>query len=154
LTREEGVPPGELQALVEDAAGRIWLSVGGRLCEFDRGRLRPTSLSGGSLACDSRRQVWWASPQEVGTLEDGRFVPRFPVGAQPVVLAPARSGGLWIGAGPQLLRLEDGSRPEVRCQLAAGASPTCLLEDRTGAVWVGTSGHGLWRADGNQAGQV
>jgi signal transduction histidine kinase/ligand-binding sensor domain-containing protein len=154
FTSGDGVPPGECAALAEDAAGRTWLSVGGRLCVFAGGRFQPTSLSGGSLARDGRGQVWCASPSEVGVLDGGRFVPRFPLGPRPIVLAPARAGGLWICAGSQLLRLAESGRPEVRFQLAAGASPTCLLEDQGGAVWVGTAAHGVWRCAGLQAAPV
>ena len=149
FTAKEGVPPGEFTNLAEDAEGHIWLEIGGHTCELDGERLRQLELPPTSFARDSRGRIWCTINQQLGTLSHAGFEPRFHVGADSVVLTQAKSGGLWICVGGQLLRLRDEGEPEPQQHLAAGVRPTCLLEDRSGAVWIGTAAQGLLRFDGH-----
>lgn len=154
FTSREGVPPGEMTSLAEDAEGHVWLVIGGRTCELEGGRLRQLDLPPASLASDVRGRVWCAVNKQVGLLSRAGFAPRFQIGEGPVALARAQAGGLWICAGSRLLRLADEGEPESRQTLAPGIRARCLLEDRSGAVWIGSAANGLLRFDGKAVAQV
>jgi signal transduction histidine kinase/ligand-binding sensor domain-containing protein len=153
-TSREGVPAGELAAFADDAAGRAWLTLGGRLCLVEDGRVRAMDINATSLARDARGRVWCATNEQVGWLSDGRFERRFAASDRSIVLAPAQAGGIWVCAGSQLLRVGDAGAPELRHRLAPGIRPRCLLEDRSRAVWIGTVAHGLIRYDGKTAEEI
>ncbi|MDI1337781.1 MAG: two-component regulator propeller domain-containing protein [Lacunisphaera sp.] len=154
FTDKEGVPLGELTSLAEDAAGHLWLEIGGTTCEVAGDRLRPLTLPPAVIVSDDRGRVWCALAHQLGVLGPAGFEPRFTLGEGPVVLARAQAGGLWICVGAQLLRLRDDGAPELRQSLAPGIKPKCLLEDRAGAVWIGTVANGLMRYDGTSVERV
>jgi signal transduction histidine kinase/ligand-binding sensor domain-containing protein len=147
-TAHDGVPPGDLTNVAEDREGHTWLAIGGRTCEVEGERLRSLTFAPTSLGSDVRGRVWCVVDHQLGILSHAGFEPRFAVGGDPVLLASAQSGGLWICAGQQLSRMYEAAAPAPCVPLPPGIRPSCLLEDRDGAVWLGTVAHGVMRFAG------
>lgn len=137
--------------------GALWLGeFAGDVLRWQDGRLRTfgpgdglgRSLAGLSVAADSRGRTWVAEGDFLGWMEQGRLV-RFPspVGTE-LVIAPARSGGIWIAGAERLLREDDG-RLSVQVEGPAwnGARDEVrnLFEDREGALWIATQRNGLFQ---------
>ena len=154
---EENRPAGEFAGVAEDAQGRVWLAFGPHICALDGDRLvevdppGAAAASNASLARDSGGRVWGARGGKVGLLRDGQFEVRHEFDNRAGLLTPARTGGLWLLLGPQLMRLQEDKEPTVRFTLPPKVDPVCLLEDSTGAVWIGTLAHGLFRFEGKDA---
>lgn len=151
-------PAGEFSGVAEGAQGRVWLAFGSHFCGLNGDQLVELDSPGAavaagnaSLARDAGGRVWGARGGKIGLLHDGQFEVRHAFDNRPSLLAPTRSGGLWLLLGPQLIRLQDGQEPEVRFTLPSKVDPVCLLEDSSGAVWIGTLAHGLFRFDGKNA---
>ena len=67
-------------------------------------------------------------------------------------LAPAKTGGMWVCLGSELLKINEGaaiiSHGHFKVQ-SDSTTPTAMIEDHMGAVWIGTSDSGLFRFDGS-----
>ena len=113
------------------------------------------------LATDRDGTLWFAKGSRVGVFRNGQFnvLENF---ASPVVrIAAARSGGILICAGQQILKYDEGGEPVELGNLMVGEGqdrssfdPTVLLEDRAGSVWVGTVSAGLFRCHSNAVERV
>src|SRR5262249_54990897 len=108
------------------------------------------------LATDREGMLWFARGNHVGRFRDGRFHVLENFGTSEVRIAPARSGGIWICAGQQILKFDEGAEASElgrimpdRTGSRAGFEPSVLLEDREGAVWIGAASAGLFRCDSN-----
>lgn len=157
FTVADGVPNAPLTAFAEDRGGDVWLGFGGHLCRVSGGRLEEVDIpdrvgSGGraSLARDAEGRVWCALNGRVGLLRDGKFEQKFRLGSRDIVIAAARTGGLWAYAGSRIHRFDGVAPPAERIALPAESRALALLEDSAGALWIGTGSHGLLRYDGRR----
>ena len=110
-----------------------------------------------TLVCDAAGEIWGGSPGTLAHWTGCRFESVAPLPQEPVVLAKARSGGLWLAVGGRLLRhtaagelKEEDRWPEGPPRSRASA----LLEDRMGRVWIGTFGDGLYVREGSVISRV
>jgi signal transduction histidine kinase/ligand-binding sensor domain-containing protein len=112
--------------------------------------LRPGLSPNAVVTADTRGQVWIARTGLVGKLEGPKFETRYRVPDQDMKMTAARSGGLWITSGLQLLRWDANgvSHAVGRIPAVSSAHVSTLLEDRAGAVWIGTHTSGLFRYHG------
>jgi len=160
--------PGTMD-ITQDAAGFLWIATQSGLHRWDGYRLRtylgdlavPGALPDSyllSLLADSHGRVW------VGTNAAGlvrydavhdRFEPALAPGQALIrnsvyALAEDGGGGLWIGTGGGLDRLDVARasvQPRSRSALALslpGGAVRALLRDTDGTLWAGTE-HGLYR---------
>jgi signal transduction histidine kinase/ligand-binding sensor domain-containing protein len=153
------LPDQDAQSLTEDAEGGVWATYrGGSVCRIKDGEVvlftaREGLPSGpSSLALDNKGMFWFAKGGQVGVFRNGRFNTLTVAGgpSRPVRIARASAGGVWICAGAQLYKYDEGGVLEKVGAFSPedpGADPTSLLEDRAGAVWIGTSSSGLFRCD-------
>jgi len=155
FTVAEGVPNGQLTAFAEDREGAIWLAFGGHICFVRNDRVEEVEIldrvgSGGraSLIRDASGRVWCAINGRIGVLQGGKFEQRFRLESRDLLLAAARTGGLWVSAGSRVYRLAGDGPPVERVALSGGIRPVALLEDSAGALWLGTGSDGLLRYDG------
>ena len=155
----DGLPAFRPSSLAEARDGAVWIGyVDGSACRIAKGKvLRFTAKSGLSgvgpcvLSADNQGQIWFAKAGELSLYRDEKinYITSLPEGA--VRMAPARSAGLWVLAGTELLRVEEGKAPARVASLhsaAAGMSPAVVYEDHSGAVWLGTLAGGLFRVKG------
>jgi signal transduction histidine kinase/streptogramin lyase len=105
--------------------------------------------------------LWFAKGSQVGVFRNGRFNVLENFGSPALRIAAARSGGIWICAGQQILKFDEGVETvelgKIIPDEADGRSsfdPSVLLEDRDGAVWVGTVSAGLFHCDSNAVTRV
>lgn len=143
--------------LAEDAAGSLLIAYrGGSVCEVKGGVVRELAgqqgLPAGPDICavttDSRGRNWFGKAGQVGVYEPGAFRTLCRVDPQPMRLAPARDGGVWICAGVHLFKCDPQGKLADFGQFhpeSSGTLPTALIEDRDGNVWIGTSFSGLFR---------
>ena len=106
-----------------------------------------------TFARDGRGRVWIANGNFLGWYADGKIV-RGPLPAEPgMLVAPSRSGGIWISTARRLLKLE-GERLTVVCNepdwLASRSGVSGLFEDTSNVLWIETHRHGLFRLDKNK----
>ncbi len=159
-----GLPDRQVQAMAEDAQGRLWIAYrGGSVCRLDHGQIVPLTDAdpdaarpnrahhGSSFAIDATGRLWLAEDGRIGTFQADVFTPVFRMRSAMTQVAPARAGGIWICAGSMLFRSDEG-RIARQCGLLPvarpDAEPTQLFEDGDGSVWIGTAQDGLFRFDG------
>ena len=119
----DGLSPGRIRDIKQDADGYLWLSTDAGVVRFDGVHF----------------QTW-------GT-EGPRGVPLGLVTA----LMTARDGSIWLGVrGPSpVARIHDGALQLYGAKDGVAAGPRAFLEDHAGAVWVG-SRLGLFRFVGQR----
>jgi signal transduction histidine kinase/ligand-binding sensor domain-containing protein len=150
--------PLRLETVAEDEQGAVWVSsydgaisrvAAGDVTHFGPAEgLREASRS--IVARDGEGHVWFAQGNDLGVFADGRAQKVVHVPYSWVRIAPARAGGLWIGAGVHLYRYDQGTLVD-RGRLPAEypeARMMALLEAKDGAVWLGTRHDGVFRYDG------
>lgn len=147
-----------LLELFVEPDGVVWAgTAGAEVVRWENGRLQVFGQKEGilrrvnriSFATDRRGRTWVAAGDFLGTYTDGRLEPAPPalqgIGRS-VIVAPARSGGLWIGTSDQLLKVdEDKTTVCARAEWPAKRSGIeCMFEDRDGNLWVGTRRNGVY----------
>jgi signal transduction histidine kinase/ligand-binding sensor domain-containing protein len=172
VTANQGLPKDEAQrCLAADGAGGLWVSYsGGKVV-----RLNPDGtvaefttsdgLPGGGATCwlvtDREGTLWFAKGRQVGVFRNGRFTVLENFGSGALRIAAAHAGGIWVCAGQQILKFDQGAETvelgriiPAEARDRASLEPTVLLEDRGGVVWVGTLSGGLFRCASNSIGRV
>lgn len=106
-----------------------------------------------SFATDRDGKVWVAGGDFVGVYREGKLEPAPGVTGTSVVVAPARSGGIWISTFEHLLKSEAGrvvTIADTPIWPVARGTVHYLFEDRTGALWIATRRDGLFRLAGGK----
>jgi len=131
-----------------DANGDVLRWQGGVTTVFGKSDGLERSLPGFSVATDAQGRTWVAEADFLGWFEHGHLA-RFPgiVGTS-LVIAPARSGGIWISSAERLLR-EDQGRLVVQMEAPEWTSARDgvqrLFEDSRGVLWLATRRNGLYQ---------
>jgi signal transduction histidine kinase/ligand-binding sensor domain-containing protein len=164
LTADQGLPKTETQSsMAVDGKGGLWITYSmGKVIRYNQdGKVDAFTDKDGLpnsgicwLAADRDGTLWFAKGSHVGVFRNGRFNVLENFDSSEVRIAAARSGGIWICAGQQILKFEEGVETvelgKIIPDMASSRSsydPSVLLEDREGAVWVGTASAGLYRCD-------
>ncbi len=164
VTPDQGLPKNERQSsMAVDGEGSLWIAYStGKVVRYGRdGQVNFFGVkeglpSGGVCWFASGRDgvLWFAKGRQVGIFHGGRFNVLESFGSANLRIAPAHSGGIWVCAGQQVLKYDQGVEtvelgriiPDASRDLA-GYEPTVLLEDHNGIVWVGTASAGLYRCE-------
>jgi signal transduction histidine kinase/ligand-binding sensor domain-containing protein len=154
-----GLPNYRPTSLAQASDGAVWVGyVDGSACRIFSGKVtRYTARSGltGGGPCvvvnDLGGEIWFAKAGALSVFRQDQihYAADLPEGV--VRLAAARSGGLWISTGGQLMRMEAGKPPAKIIEInysPSGVDPSTLYEDHSGAVWVGMQAGGLFRVAG------
>jgi signal transduction histidine kinase/ligand-binding sensor domain-containing protein len=152
----DGFPDSRVAVMAEDKEGGVWF-----VCANDVCRIRDDKVqhfgpqeglpTGGNiwLAPDASGQLWFACGAKVGVFRDGHWQTLLTMDTNPVHLAAALDGGMWICTGTQVLKYNEGNDLQEIATLPARTKVQTMLEDHTGALWIGTSADGLLRCEGN-----
>lgn len=101
-----------------------------------------------SFARDGEGRTWVAGGDFVGNYRDGKLEPLLPGPWNSAVIAPAKSGGIWISTFERLLKWDHGRLTVVaeapQWPVARGTAHY-LFEDRDGTLWIATRREGLFR---------
>ncbi|HEY9508454.1 MAG TPA: two-component regulator propeller domain-containing protein, partial [Verrucomicrobiae bacterium] len=171
LSAADGFPKNEAQrCLTMDGEGALWVSyTAGKVVRFKDGKVDEFTTRDGLpeghgvswLTTARDGTLWFAKGRQVGIFRNGRFNVLENFGSAALRIAPARAGGIWVCAGQQLVRFDQGVEKldwgriiPAEARDRAAFEPSVLLEDRSGAVWVGTVSSGLFRCASNQAAHV
>ncbi len=165
FTTANGLPNFRPLALAQARDGAVWIGYAdGSACRIDSGKVTKfTARSGLSgigpcvLTSDNQGQIWLAKAGQLSLFRnyDFSYVADLPNGT--VRLAPARSGGIWVNVGTQLLKVEEGKAPETVATInstLSGIAPSAIYEDHSGTVWLGTLVGGLFRIVGTNVSSV
>lgn len=155
----DGLPNFRPTSLAQARDGSVWVGyVDGSACRITGKKITRftarTGLAGVGpcvLASDAAGQIWFAKASQLSALRDEKitYVSDLPDGV--VRMNAGKTSGLWIVAGLQLLKMEDGQPPKKIAAVhtpVVGVSASAIYEDRSGIVWLGTLAGGLFRADG------
>jgi ligand-binding sensor domain-containing protein/signal transduction histidine kinase len=153
-TNDEQTPIGMVDSFVEWPDGRLWVVCSAGLRELRGDRWYELALSK-SAAGDAHwrmrlddQGIQWinASGALLRVLGFGG-VPTRVSEIQPLGMAPARGGGLWLSTGPTIRRLRaNGTLAfEVQVPWKSPGWRVELLEDHHGQLWLGSAADGLWR---------
>lgn len=163
----QGLPTGDapVQAVLEDRAGRIWITNGARICHAPAVEVRATAGESAGWACEPLPPVGeasalieldggelWLATRRAGILARGAdgWSP-LPANAglatrDIFALVPSPSGGVWVAGQGVLQRVSPGGpegwevleAPSPGNGLHAGRGAD-LLEDDDGTLWIATS---------------
>ena len=156
FTNADGLPAERIAAMAEDRDGAIWIMYSSALCQIKDGRVKRFTLTEGLpagvnawVANDARGELWFSKGGQLGVVREGKLVPKLTFKETAIRFCGAASSGLWICAGPRLLKYDENKEPVELAQLPGNVEPQVLFEDRTGAVWIGTAAEGLFRFKGD-----
>lgn len=153
----EGLPNFIPYDLAEDHEGSCWVSYrdgsvyqiqGDKILRISEGQNLPNGEDNCALAADKQGQIWFAKSGHVGVFRKGTFQTLFRPAAQPMHLAPAVGGGVWLCVGHRLFKCKSTDEIQDLGEFnpkGTRTTVTCMLEDHEGAVWIGTSFSGLFR---------
>jgi len=155
LLIHEGLPADRVYSMVEDHAGSLWLGYrSGEICRITNAKVTTYSQQTGmppwptnSLVIDTENQLWATKGTHIGIVRNGRFVEVAQAPA-PAYLTAASGGGLWVGAGISIYRLDAKSPLKLIASLPMNSDikeHMALFEDRDRILWVGTRSAGLFR---------
>jgi signal transduction histidine kinase/ligand-binding sensor domain-containing protein len=149
-----------LRDLALDEDGAVWIGTdASTVLRWAGGNLQTFTIGGNALARDEhfsfvpdgQGRMWVGGGTFLGW-HDGEGLHEYSrTAGHSLVIAPSRSGGLWVAAREHLARLE-GGRWSV---LASGGNWPGrygireLLETRDGALWVATVRDTVWRLADN-----
>ena len=167
ITADQGLPRNETQlSMATDGNGDLWVTYStGKVVRYTHDGKVDTftsknGLPGGVgicwLACGRDGVLWFAKGSQVGVFRNGRFNVLKNFGSPALRIAAAHSGGIWICAGQQILKFDEGVETFKLGEIIpdetgshSSYEPSVLFEDRDGAVWVGTVSAGLFHCDNN-----
>jgi ligand-binding sensor domain-containing protein/signal transduction histidine kinase len=153
----DGLPKGNVVAMLEDAEGSLWVATYyGGLARIKPKRVRMFSTADGltadavgSIVQDRNGDIWaGAQCGPISVLRQERFVPQFAAemrGACAWAIWPTSDGSLWIGTRGNGLYRWNGKRLD-HFDGTDGLSDlhiAALFEDRDGTIWIGTELGGL-----------
>ena len=153
----QGLPNYIPNGMAEDAAGNLWIAYrGGTVYCVQENQISLVAPDQGlppgpdicALTADSRGCLWFAKAGQVGVFSNGFFQVWHQLEAQPMRLAAAQDGGVWVCCGFHLYKCHGQGdvqdfgefHPEI-----SGTVASVMLEDHDGNVWIGTSFSGLYR---------
>ena len=158
FTTADGLPNQTVHALIEDSEHTLWITyrngsvarilADGTVLVFSEKDGLPGGDFIGSLVIDEKGRLWFAKNGQLGVFRDNVFETLLEIEVGPVRLTAARGGGVWVGCGLRLLRIDEGELLEDFGELKprrAGTEISALVESRDGAVWIGTTFSGLYR---------
>ena len=158
-TVKDGLAGGDVNAIVEDVRGTIWVASHGGLSRFD-GRRWSTAGADEGLPTSPVLRVWCDSGGRFWVVTATGLYRRHADAMPFTLIEPGRDGELaedlagavWITDPDEAFR--DVGRTSAKAPRPAFGSATgrALLVDRNGALWVGTRGAGLLRVYGDSRG--
>lgn len=152
----ESAPPiraGIIQALWEDAAGRIWIGVIGGLRRYENGKVQNFSVVGTvyDVKSDREGKYWVASERGLLKLNGDKIVAHYTTkdglpGDDVKIIHQDRRGALWFGTYGGLAQFKDGKFTNyTAADGLAGNRVRTIYEDSDGTLWIGTYDDGLSR---------
>ena len=152
VVRNSGLPP-ELQALLQDAGGRLWVTALGVFGYLDGDKFIPMKAVPGqetaAIAEGARGDLWISFNDNLFHVVDGRLVEQIPgarLGMRGHVdgrIAVDLHGGLWIGfrqGGVAYLRNGRIERSYATVDGMGEGRVSHVRLDHRGALWVATEG--------------
>ncbi len=145
LTPADGLPEGEVRAVLGTSSGSVWFAVRGRgLAVLDNGRWRHVTTEDGLVSNgiaglrEIRGDIWAVGQGGYSVLEDGQWRPHSDLGGRStrVVFTLTRSGdgtGLWFGAAGFAARLDSADWTYLG---TADGLPHAVVHQ----VWEGSDG--------------
>ena len=142
--------------MAEDAGGNIWIAYRSGPVFYIKGNdAKPFTEKQGlplgpdicALAADIRGRVWYAKAGQVGVISNGLFHALFHLDPEPMRLAAAEDGKMWVCCGFRLYKCDDQGNIQDHGEFqpeGSGNVATVMLEDRQNNVWIGTSYSGLY----------
>jgi len=158
-TAKDGLGDGDVNGIVQDPNGTIWVASHGGLSGFDGQRWRLVGEDEGlprgpvlGLWRDSRNRLWAGTTTGLYRRSaDERAFARVEASSDGDV-AEDRAGTIWVSDPLEAFRIVGHPRSNRSRSTRRAAAGRGLLIDRSGALWVGTRGAGLMRVQGNSAG--
>ena len=152
-TTADALPDRNIWSVQEDQNGRIWVTSGGRLVQFDGSQFESHALPDGAdmAHCIPRRQggFWVSASSGLVLFLDGKFISyphssrtKWALGS----LMQDREGTVWVSTAVPLTlqRFQDG-RFSAYTIKSGRHLIRAMYEDREGNLWLGSDGGGLVR---------
>jgi ligand-binding sensor domain-containing protein/two-component sensor histidine kinase len=156
FSTRDGLAGGDVNALIEDHDGTMWVGSYGGLSRFQNDRWVQFGANEGlpvaaviALLRDSRGTLWVGT--SVGVYSRGANEHTFRLFAQTTVVrfSEDASGTIWVTDSENGFKILDGPSRHTRIAPPLREGPGReLLFDRSGSLWIGTQGAGLMRVRG------
>lgn len=168
-TPRDGLPDGQVNAIVQTRDGYLWLGTYAGLVRFDGVRFDVFTVGSAPGVLNDRIQALREDEQGtlwIGTEARGVFMFRDGAFAVPswntelpdltvLSLALAPDGALWVGTDGGAARVDVAAGHATatytaRNGLPIGTGVTTVFVARDGTAWLGVARHGLFRVDGER----
>ncbi len=139
-----------LRDLAVDSSGAVWIGTNtSTLLRWDEKSLQTFNAGSGlparggryCVVTDSDNRTWVGVDDFLGWYESGRMHRYEGDHGHAIIIAPARSGGIWISAREHLAKIEGGQLKVVLPRdkwLAPGMGIREIFEAGDGALWIAT----------------
>lgn len=147
----EGLPSLNVQRLLVDRRGTLWIGTDRGLARWSNDRISiPAELESAepldvrALAEDEKGFIWFGGAGPGlgiwnGTTLDSRFLTSLPAGESVNALCRGKEGAIWVGTSAGLIRIRDGEQRLVtRADGLADDAIKSLTPAADGTLWVGT----------------
>ncbi len=165
LTIRDGLPSNDVQTMLADGTGGLWVGTSRGLAHWSGGRMTVVEASVGfagafieRLYRDREGALWVATNRGIARVVDGHaeLVTRRSRLTGVLSIFEDREGSVWFGtdnAGLTVMREQAFSTVTEQDGLTAGPV-RALFQDSAGTIWIGTNGGGLDRIDGGEVSAV
>ncbi|MFQ6039528.1 MAG: two-component regulator propeller domain-containing protein [Candidatus Poribacteria bacterium] len=167
FTTDDGVPNGDIHAIIEDSIGNIWLGTSNGAARFDGHNWDTFTVADGlagnnvrAIALDSRRRLWFGTNNGVNVIDIASSFSPQPFERSQLIttedglvsddiqaILEDGTGGIWLGTSSRGVNFSDRSWQIFAIESDATDNfITAINEDNVGNLWVGTL-DGLYRLD-------
>ncbi|HAS46903.1 MAG TPA: hypothetical protein DCS93_40835 [Microscillaceae bacterium] len=162
FTPEEGLPNGNVRAVLEDSKGNVWFCPkDSGLCKYDGDTLTVFNETEGlmsnavfNLVEDTYGNIWWSTFQGL-TKYDGQNITHYYLGQSNYTkLYADAEGGLWAASYEEIVKFDGNNLVSYDLnKMIPGARVATISGDREGNIWFGMHRGGVLKYDGKKFSQ-
>ena len=159
FTSEEGLPNGNVRAILEDSKGNVWFCPkDSGLCKYDGDTLTVFDEAGGlmsnavfNLTEDTYGNIWWCTFQGV-TKYDGKNITHYHLGHTNYTKIYADAEGfIWAASNQEIVKFDGENLVSFDLKkMIFGARVATIFGDKEGNMWFGLHRGGILKYDGEK----
>lgn len=157
FTTNEGLPNGNVRAILEDKKGNVWFCPRQRgLCKYDGDTLTHFTKAAGlmsnhvfNIAEDAEGNVWWSSFRGLTKYDGQKATHYYLAEANYTKLYIGSNGSIWTASNKEIVKVDGENITSFDfTKMMAGSRVATIFEDQEGNMWFGLHRGGVLKYDG------